>query len=151
MRIKFKVRLKGMDKAKGMAKDKLRNVLMKSMFKMEELAIMKAPVDIGTLKANISLFPQILANKYFLVSKMPYSVDLEFGNSPRLVKFDVIKKWVKRKKIRTTEEDINAFAVYVQKKIAKEGVNMHPFMRPSLFQVKEIWLPQFAKEERAKD
>lgn len=148
MRLRFKVKLKGMEKAKKLSKEKARRVLMKSMFKMEELALQKAPVDKGDLKQKITLFPQILANHYELISPVEYSADLEYGNSPRVVKFSTIFKWVKRKKIATNDEHAAAFAMYVKKKIAREGVNPSPFLRPALYEVKETWLPSFAKEER---
>lgn len=147
MRIRYKVKLKDFDKFKKLSKEKTQRVLMKSMFKMEELAISKAPVDTGYLKQNISLFPQLLSKKYVLISKAGYSEDLEFGNNPKYVKFGVLLDWVKRKGIRLNDENAAAFATYVQKKIKKEGVNPQPFLRPSLYEVKEKWFPQYAKEE----
>ena len=69
----FNIELKGMDNGENLTNDKLKKVLMKSMFKMEELAIDSAPFDQGLLRAGITLFPQILANKYVLVSNAPYS------------------------------------------------------------------------------
>lgn len=150
MKINFKIKLNGMDKAKELSKEKLRRVLMKSMFKMEELAIRRAPFDKGGLRERITLLPEILSNNYVLTSAASYSADLEYGNNPRMVKLGVILEWIERKGIRTTEEDQYAFAKYVVEKIKKEGVNAQPFMRPSLIEVKEIWLPQFAKEERNK-
>lgn len=150
MRIKFKVNLKGKEAIRQEAQNQCRRVLMKSMFKMEELAIIRAPADRGFLRENITLFPQILANKYYLRSLAKYSEDLEYGNTPRLVKFDVLLAWAKRKKIRGNDESAAAFAAYVQKKIKKFGVNKSPFMRPALTEVENIWLPIFAKEEKAK-
>ena len=51
--IKFKVNLKGLDKGRRLTIDKIKKILMKSMFKMEELAIDKAPFDTGFLRQNI--------------------------------------------------------------------------------------------------
>ena len=145
--MKFDMQLNGMDGAKKVSKEKLRRVLMKSMFKMEEIALFKAPFDRGHLRQNITLFPQILSNHYILRSAAEYSADLEFGNTPRMVKFGEILKWIDRKGISNTETDNYAFARYVVEKIKKEGVNAQPYMRPALHEVNEIWLPLFAKEE----
>ncbi len=141
------MKLTGLDKGERLTKDKAKHILFKSMFKMEELAIGKAPFDTGHLRQNITLFPQILAEKYVLTSGAEYSEDLEFGNSPRVVKFDDILEWIKRKGIRNDDSSAWAFAAYVKKKIKEEGVNAQPFFRVALSETKEIWYPQFAKEE----
>ena len=51
------MKLDGLDKGKKLTNDKLRKVLMKSMFKMEELAINNAPHDQGELRQKITLYP----------------------------------------------------------------------------------------------
>ena len=145
--IKFKVNLKGLDKGRRLTIDKIKKILMKSMFKMEELAIDKAPFDTGFLRQNITLFPQILAAKYHLVSTAPYSADLEYGNTPRNVKHSDIAKWIERKGIRTTAGGVAAFTNYVVNKIKREGVNAQPFMRPALHDVNSFWIEEVAKQE----
>ena len=145
--IKFDVKMSDNAKARTTVIDKYKKVLMKSMFKMEELAQNKAPFDRGFLRANITLFPQILAGKYVLISKAPYSADLEYGNTPKKVLFEDIEEWVRRKGIRTTEDNIYVFTKYVVEKIRREGVNQNPFMRPALHEVETFWLPQYFNEE----
>jgi len=51
--INFNIELKGLDKGKRDTIDKSKRVLMKCMFKMEELAIDYAPFDTGYLRNNI--------------------------------------------------------------------------------------------------
>jgi len=80
--LKLNVTIKGFEKGTIKTTDTLRRVLMKSMFKMEELAIQKAPVDQGELRQKITLFPQILANKYVLSANAAHSEFLEFGTRP---------------------------------------------------------------------
>jgi len=145
--LSFKLNLKGLEKGKELTKDKAKRVLMKSMFKMEELAIKNAPVDRGQLRERINLFPQILSDKYVLKSEAPYSADLEYGNSPRQVKWEDIEKWVKRKGIANTEDKVFLFTRYTVEKIRKEGVNPQPFMRPALNHVQNFWIGVFKKEE----
>ena len=144
--MKFKVEIKGFEKGKRKTIDKGKRVLQKSMFKMEELAVDNAPFDKGFLRANIRTTPKTLSNKYVLTSGAPYSTDLEYGNTPRDVKFVDIEKWVERKGI-ATGQGVYAFTNYVVKKIRSEGVNAHPFMRPARDQVNAFWTPIFMKEE----
>ena len=144
--LKLNLNLKGLEKGQKLTIDNAKKVLMKSMFKMEELAIEKAPFDRGYLRENITVFPEVLADKYVLTSKAGYSEDLEYGNTPRDVKIDVLEAWVERKGIRTGE-NVFAFAKYVQEKIKMKGVNAQPFMRPALYEVENFWLPQFKTTE----
>lgn len=144
--IDFKLSLDGLRKGEKLSRDQVRRVLMRSMFKMEELAIQKAPFDKGALRLGISLFPQILADEYVLHSKADYSADLEYGNTPREVKLDVLADWAERKGITSGYETIG-FVLYVQKKIREHGVNAQPYMRPALFEVETFWAPKFIEEE----
>lgn len=144
--IRFKINMKGIEKGRKLTIDKSKRVLMKSMFKMEELAIRRAPFDKGFLRQNITLFPQILSNRYVLRSMAPYSADLEFGNTPRDVRFEDIEAWVIRKGIRTGK-NVVPFALYVQNKIKTKGVNAQPFMRPSFWEIVNFWQDTYKKEE----
>lgn len=146
IRFNIKIHPELIEKAKKEVPDKCRKALLKAMFKMEELALQKAPFDRGLLKERITLFPQVLADKYVLKSSAPYSADLEFGNRPHYVPFKPLLEWVQRKGIRNTEGGQIAFAKYVQEKIKKEGVNAQPFFRPALYEVKTHWLPQYLSE-----
>ena len=87
--INFKI--EGFDDKKN--SDALRRVLMRSMFKMEELAINNAPVDRGHLRNNITLFPHILANKYILESKASYSAAIEYGTRPFYAPIKPLSDW----------------------------------------------------------
>jgi len=139
--LKFNVKFKGVDKGKKKSKNTVRRVLMRSMFKMEELAIQKAPTDQGELRQKISLFPQILADKYFLTSGAGYSASMEYGSRPFYAPIDPLKAWARRK---LGDENIG---YAVRAKIAKEGITAQPFMRPALFEVKSLWYPKFLREE----
>gem|GEM_PF-1679022 len=139
--IKFKVNLKNLDKGKRLTKDKIKKILMKSMFKMEELSVDKAPVDQSYLRQNITLFPQILAAKYYLVSKALYSAAMEYGTRPYYAPIKPLAEWAKRK----LGDESLAYAI--QAKIAREGITAQPFMRPSFHEVSTYWVYEFAKQE----
>ncbi len=145
--LSFNVSMPDIDSVEKDAYKKLQVVLQKSMFKMEELAIKKAPHDRGFLRQNISLSPRNLSNRYVLKSNAPYSEDLEYGNTPRFVKLDVLQEWALRKNIVNDEARAWVFAKYVQEKIAREGVNPQPFMRPAFHEVKTKWLNVFIQQE----
>lgn len=139
--LKFNINLKGLDKGEKVTKDKSKRVLMKAMFKMEEIAIQNAPVDRGFLKQNITLFPQILAEKYVLTSRAPYSAAMEYGTKPFYAPIDPLEGWAKR----VLGDESAAYAI--RAKIAKVGIRAQPFMRPALHQVQNFWLDQYKKEE----
>ena len=142
----LKVNLKGLDKGERVTKEKAQRILQRTMFKIEEIAVDKAPYDRGYLRENITIFPEILANKYVITSKAPYSADLEFGNTPRDVEFKDIEEWAIRKGI-VPESNSEAFVKYVVAKIRTEGVNAQPFMRPAAEEGMKLWFPQFRNEE----
>lgn len=142
----FDIQIPDMHRMKEATIEQQKRVLWKSMHKMEEIAKRLVPVDTGLLKRSIKLNPIAYgAKEYRLVCGVSYGVDLEFGNTPREVKLAPLIKWTKRKGIKTGDA-VYPFAKYVQNKIATRGVNMHAFFRPSLAQVKHIWLPRYWKE-----
>ncbi len=120
-------------------KDQLKKVLYDSMLKMQEIAKQNCPVDIGTLRNSIILNPSIRGfNKYELVAGVTYAEDVEFGTKPHTVKdIESLKGWARR-----VLGDENA-AYPVQKKIAKKGIEATPYFRPSLYEVKNIWVKRY--------
>ena len=125
-------------------KEAIQVILQKAMFKMEELAIDYATSDTSDLRLHISVFPEILANKYKLTSHMPYSEAMEYGTKPFYAPIKPLKAWAGRKL-----GDENA-AYAVRAKIAKVGIRAHPFMRPAFYEVVNFWVDQFAEQELGK-
>ena len=139
--IKFSIKIK-MDKdAEKNLSEKFKRVLMKSMFKMEELAVGYAPVDTNDLWQHITVFPEILANEYVLKSSMPYSEAMEYGSKPFYAPIEPLKDWARRK----LGDEGAAYAVRAS--IAKKGIRAHPFMRPAFYEVVNFWVDQFKNEE----
>lgn len=120
---------------------KLQHVLQRAMFKMEELAVQKAPFDQGELREKISVYPKGLANNYTLTSRAQHSENMEYGSEPFYAPIDDLIGWARRK---GKDED---FAYAVRHKIAEKGVKAQPFLRPSFLQVKDYWLNIFMAEE----
>jgi len=125
--------------SKNIVKEKFQTILMKSMFKMEELAIDKAPFDVGELREKITLFPEILANEYKLSSKAKHSEAMEYGTVPFWAPIKPLKEWARRK----LHDEGAAYAI--QKSIAKHGIRAQPFMRPALYTVESYWLPLYSE------
>ena len=142
---KFKVELKGFEKGKQLTRDAYRRILMKSMFKMEELAIDKAPVDTSGLRQKISVLPEVLNDEYVLTSAASYSEAMEFGTRPFFAPIAPLKEWAARK---IGDENV---AYAVRAKIAKYGITAQPFMRPSKIEVEQFWLFNYARDEFAKN
>ena len=144
MRMSFDVRMTGLRQAENKVRAQAKKVLWKAMNKMQEIAIRKVPVDTGLLKSTIKIFPQFEgASEYILADGVEYGYDIEMGNRPHKVSWEPIEKWVKRKGIGTTKDEIFLITKYVVEKIRTKGVNSQPFFRPSLLEVENIWLPQF--------
>ena len=120
--------------------ERLKLILKKSMFKMEELAVKNAPFDQGELRNKISVEPKGLSDRYVLTSKANHSEDMEYGSEPFYADIDDLIGWARRK-----GKD-EGFAYAVQEKIAKVGVRAQPFLRPAFSQVKDYWLPLFMRE-----
>jgi hypothetical protein len=139
--LKFKVKLEGLEKGQKVTQDRAKRILMLCMMKMEELAINNAPFDQGTLRLNISLFPQILSNSYILASNAEYSASLEYGTRPYWAPIEPLKAWALRK---IGDENV---AYAIQAKIAKYGIKAHPFMRPAFMQVLNYWYDFYSKQE----
>jgi len=140
--IKLKSNSKIKESGKIELKNKIKRVLMKSMFKMEELAIEKAPSDQGELRQKIKVSPEILSDRYALTSGASHSAAIEYGTRPFYAPIKPLKEWAKRKEF--VDEKI---AYAVQKKIAEYGITASPFMRPALYEVKTFWMNEFAKQE----
>ncbi|MEK0335809.1 MAG: hypothetical protein QQN41_00030 [Nitrosopumilus sp.] len=122
--------------------EKVKLVLFDCMVKMHELATINAPVDVGTLKASIKLFPSVPGFKsYVLADGVTYGIHMEFGTRPHYISAKHLKGWAKR-----VLGDEGA-AYPVAKKIALLGVEAQPFMRPALDQVKNIWVERFWNRE----
>lgn len=121
--------------------DKAKKVLFDCMLKMQELAIMKAPVDQGILAGSIHLYPMTPGFKeYLLWARSSYSRAVEFGTSPHFVPIEPLKGWAARKL------GDQSLAWAVRAKIAKVGTDAHPFFRPAMDEVKNVWLPRYIQQ-----
>jgi len=136
MNIDFKVKVKMPENEE--IKAKLRKALYKSMVKMKEIAIRQAPVDLGELRASIQLEPNNMnSDVYYLHDGVSYGACMEYGTRAHWVPIKPLIEWARRHK------GDEGFAYAVRAKIAKEGVNAHPFFRPALNEVTEKWLPVY--------
>lgn len=134
----FGVELVGIDNEQDHIKQGSKEVLFLSMFKMWELARIKAPSNFGVLRRSINLEPKNRgADTYFLTDGVDYGIHVEFGTSPHWVPIEPLKLWAQRK----LGDESLAYAV--QAKIAKEGTSAQPFMRPAEEEVRNIWVPIF--------
>lgn len=129
--------LEGLDRAEDDYVGKARKVLFLSMSKVEELAVLRCPVDTGRLKNSINLFPRSPGSDEYTVSDgVSYGVFLEYGTLPHHPPPRVLRGWARRK----LKDEQAAYSVAA--KISKFGTPAQPFFRPSLHQVKNIELPK---------
>ena len=120
-----------------------RDVFKKTMNKMRNEAILLSPSDTSELSSKIQL-DAISEDRIDLWSLAPYSAALEYGTVPFWAPIAPLMEWAKRK---FGDEDMG---YAVQKKIAKEGISAHPFMRPALDVTKQIHLPIIIAESKNK-
>ena len=137
MKIQFNISKK-IEKAEILEKIKL--TLFDCMVKMHELAVNNCPVDTGALVNSIKLFPSVPgATTYELADGVTYGIDVEFGTDPHLI-------IAKNKKVLANKKKGLIFGKIVH----HPGTASQPFMRPALFQVKEIWVKRFWQKEFSK-
>jgi len=135
MRLKFKIDWK-VDEQK--TEEKAKEVLFNCIIKMHELANLYCPVDTGRLRNSIIFHPSTPGyKKYVLSDGVDYGIHVEFGTSPHVVSAELLKPWAKR-----VLKDPN-LAYPVAMKIAKKGTEAHPFFRPALDQVKNVWIKRY--------
>ena len=142
MKIKFSVKSK-IDKEETLRLAKA--VLFKAMVKMHELAVINCPVDTGRLKNSIILKPTSPGYQNYLLSDgTDYGISVEFGTAPHFTSAKNLVGWSRR----VLGNKDAAYAV--AKKIAKKGTEAQPWMRPALFQVKEIWIKRYWEQGLSK-
>jgi len=139
--LKLSVEVKENPKFEEEFVDKIKRVLLKTMLKMEELAIKNAPVDQGELRQKINLKPIGLSSWYELRSDAKHSEAMEYGTRPFYAPIDPLKEWARRK---LGNESIG---YAVRAKIAKYGITAQPFMRPAKETAFNYWFPLYKKEE----
>jgi len=66
--------------------EQAKKVLFDCMVKMQELAVLNAPSDIGLLKSRIKFYPRNPGYlSYVLTDGVEYGVHVEYGTSPHYV------------------------------------------------------------------
>jgi len=117
---------------------RMRYALYLSMIKMKELAIRFAPIDLGQLRASIFLHPNSKnSDTYTLEDGVSYGIRMEYGTRAHWVPLEPLIEWARR------HGGDEGMGYAIQQKIAKQGVNAHPFFRPAMNEVKEKWMPQY--------
>lgn len=145
MRLQLKMRIKGMEKAEPFVQNKMRRVLQKTMIRLEELVILLAPVFQGEIRQKVTLFPQLLADKYVLTSGAKHSEAMEFGTRPFFAPIGPLKDWAR---IKLGNENL---AYPIRAKIAEVGVQAQPYMRPAKIRVETFEFPRIVREEASSD
>jgi len=137
MKIKFNINTE-IKKEEILEKTKI--VLFDCMVKLHELAVINCPVDTSALVNSIKLFPSVPgATTYELADGVTYGIDVEFGTDPHVI-------IVKNKKVLANKKKGLIFGKIVN----HPGTTAQPFMRPSLDQVKNVWVKRFWQKEFSK-
>jgi hypothetical protein len=139
----MKIRLKARSQLNPeILKSSISNALFKSMLKMQEIAVARAPADTGQLRRSINISPlQPGRLSYTLNDGVSYGAYVEYGTGPHTPPAEALKGWSKR----VLGNDALAYAI--QAKIAREGIEEQPFFRPALDEVKHIWFKRYLEQE----
>ncbi len=86
--------------------------------------------DIGMLMRS-GVPPHIEGNKITMEYTAVHAMDVEFGSDPKKVKVSILAQWAIRK-LGMKKSIAWSFAKRLSKKIEREGILPHPFLRPSL-------------------
>ena len=65
---------------------------------------------------------------------VPYAMSIEYGSEPHSIPVEPLIKWSKRK-LGKTGKEAERTAWAVRTKIAQEGTEPRPFLRPALFEI----------------
>jgi hypothetical protein len=118
----------------------IKKALYLSMVKMKEIAIREAPIDMGLLRSSIFLHPNTRdSDTYTLEDGVPYGIYMEYGTRPHWAPIKPLIEWAKR------HGGDEGFGYALRAKIAKVGVDAHPFFRPAMDEVQEVWMPYYFK------
>jgi len=141
MKMSFNIKTPNLRVQEKAADEIAKEVLFRSMVKMEGLAKMRAPVDTGNLKNRIHLTPiQRGARTYTLSDGVEYGVYVEYGTKPHYVPIAPLMGWSGR-----VLGDKNA-GYAIRANIAKYGTPAQPFFRPAFDEVRLVWVPKITKQ-----
>ena len=114
---------------------RMKRVLFTSMLKMEELTKIRAPVDTGRLRQSIFVFPRNIADSYILGVGVHYAIYVEMGTTHMVEAHgphdpeNPVTDWEAKRERGATD------------------MQMMPFARPALLEVKTVWLKRFWDRE----
>lgn len=118
-----------------------KDILWKTVHKAEELAVSFCPVDQGTLKGSIRIYPRKWGkDEYFLSDGVEYGQWVEYGTSPHAVPVEALEGWAKRKL------GDKSLAEAVAWKIRRYGTPAQPFLRPARDIALNVFLPIMVQE-----
>ena len=90
--------------------------------------------NIGGL-ADSSQEPKIVGDNVILQYTAPYAADVEFGSEPKKVEWKKLNHWARRKFKLPEGDEANRITFFVRRKIEREGIQPHSFLRKSIHKV----------------
>lgn len=122
-----------------------KEILFKAMLNIQNKSKKKCPENVGDLRRSIKLKPiNPNASEYFVFSNLGYAAPMEYGTVPYYAPINPLKEWAKKK---LGDEDVG---YAIQAKIAKEGINAHPFFRPALDETINADLDKIGRQVKEK-
>ena len=108
---------------------------------VEQTAVREVPVNIGDLRGSIN--KQVFLDRAEVGSNSEYAEWVEYGTKPHWPPREAIARWAHQK-------GISPDAVFpIQRKIAREGTEEQPFLRPAIDKNRRNLLKRLAELMRA--
>ncbi len=124
--IDIDVDLEAVDNLPGKVGRGVRRYLEAGAQQGQNVALENVPEDRGELRRKLAQFVPTYRDGDVVwgVSDAPHALPMEYGTDPYWTPIDPLIGWAERNGMD------EGFAYYVQWKIAQEGIDAHPYLRP---------------------
>ena len=120
------------EKINGKVSELLENLSMEIFSKSQENIVKNGSIDTGEMLKSGNIFKR--GEMWIIHYQAPYSAYVEFGTQPHRMPIEPLKRWVKRK-LGYKEKEAEKVSWAVWQKIAREGTDPKPFLRPAIREV----------------
>ena len=130
------VDLDGIDDVSGKVSKGIERFMLDGAQRGQNVAMEHVPEDRGNLRMSMAQFVPEVRNGEIVwgVGQQPHALPMEFGTDPYLAPFNPLLKWAERQ----GADEPWGLAVYVWRKIAQEGIDAQPYLRPGA-EAQEDW------------
>ena len=117
---------------------KLEDIANYILTRSQEIIVQNKSVYTGNLLQSIKI-EHLSKTAYRINYYAPYAHDIEYGTEPHYIPPEELYDWV-GKKLNIKDKDVRGKVSYlIARKIAKEGTEAKPFVRPAIHEAIAKW------------